>query len=64
MKELKMKLFLVCALTLVVGAPVALGHWDPCDPHKMHFPQMPDPCGWDVAFWNDVMIIMLGISGR
>jgi hypothetical protein len=22
--------------------------WNPGDPHKMHFPQLPDPTGWDV----------------
>jgi hypothetical protein len=27
----------------------ALGDWDPGDPHKMHYPQLPDPNGWDVA---------------
>ncbi|MHC4527609.1 MAG: DUF7901 domain-containing protein [Planctomycetota bacterium] len=24
--------------------------WYPGDPYKMHFPQLPDPCGWDVEF--------------
>jgi hypothetical protein len=58
MRGFKTKLLLVCALTLFVGAPAALGHWNPGDGHKMHFPQMPDPCGWDVAFWNDVMFVI------
>ncbi len=26
----------------------ALADWDPGDPFKMHFPQLPDPTGWDV----------------
>jgi len=51
-------------LVLFVGAPVALGGgappptdgWDPCDPHKMHYPQLPDPNGWDVAFWFEFMM--------
>lgn len=30
---------------------VAAADWDPGDPHKMHYPQLPDPNGWDV---NDV----------
>jgi len=30
--------------------PPAAGDWDPGDPHKMHFPQLPDPEGWDVDF--------------
>jgi len=44
------------AMTLVVGLAVlmvasgALADWDRNDPHKMHFPQMPDLQGWDVNF--------------
>jgi len=44
------------AMTVVVGLAVlmtvsgARADWDPGDPHKMHFPQLPDPQGWDVAF--------------
>ncbi len=26
----------------------ALADWDPSDGHKMHYPQLPDPVGWDV----------------
>ena len=40
----------ICALALaalLVAAPV-LADWDPGDGHKMHYPQMPDPTGWDV----------------
>lgn len=29
---------------------LARGDWDPGDPYKMHFPQLPDPNGWDVDF--------------
>lgn len=29
-------------------ACVAAADWDPGDPYKMHFPQLPDPQGWDV----------------
>ena len=53
MKELKLKLLLVCVLTLVVGTPVALADWDPCEPHKMaDGPQLPDPSGWDVCLFH------------
>ncbi|MHC4575136.1 MAG: DUF7901 domain-containing protein, partial [Planctomycetota bacterium] len=46
----KLKLLVTCALVLVVGAaPVALGDWNPGDPYKMHYPQEPDPFGWDVC---------------
>ena len=29
-------------------APAALADWDKDDPHKMHFPQMPDEDGWEI----------------
>lgn len=32
----------------LMPASSALADWDPGDPHKMHFPQLPDPLGWDV----------------
>jgi len=35
---------------LLLAAPAAWADWDPGDGHKMHFPQLPDPFGWDVAF--------------
>ncbi len=35
------------ALVLLI-APAAIADWDPGDGHKMHYPQMPDPNGWDV----------------
>lgn len=34
-------------LILIFTSPV-LADWNPGDPHKMHFPQLPDPQGWDV----------------
>ena len=36
---------LACILMFVVPA---LADWEPADGHKMHFPQLPDPEGWDV----------------
>lgn len=42
---------ILCALsTLVLAAPAALADWDVGDPHKMHYPQLPDPFGIDVSF--------------
>ena len=38
---------LVCAVVFGVIAP-AFADWMPGDPHKMHYPQLPDPDGWDV----------------
>jgi hypothetical protein len=37
----------VVALMLVVPA---LADWNVGDPYKMHYPQLPDPYGWDVNF--------------
>lgn len=44
---------MICILmcTLLIGATtVALADWAVGDGHKMHFPQLPDPNGWDVDF--------------
>lgn len=38
----------VAAAVLVPLASTAMADWNPGDPHKMHFPQLPDPNGWDV----------------
>ncbi|MBL7152724.1 MAG: hypothetical protein ISS79_03340 [Phycisphaerae bacterium] len=50
MKSLKSGLLFALALFLLISAASAVwGDWDPRDPHKMHFPQEPDPEGWDVC---------------
>ena len=33
---------------LVFLTSLLIADWDPGDGHKMHFPQEPDPNGWDV----------------
>ena len=38
----------VAASLMVLAAGTARADWDPGDGHKMHFPQLPDPFGWDV----------------
>lgn len=46
MTEFKKNVFatvLILCATLTVYAD-----WSPSDGHKMHFPQLPDPCGWDI----------------
>ena len=35
---------------MAMVAPAAVADWDPGDGHKMHYPQLPDPNGWDVNF--------------
>ncbi|MHC4984725.1 MAG: DUF7901 domain-containing protein [Planctomycetota bacterium] len=44
-----MKRFVV-VLALVAMVTAAHGDWDPGDLHKMHYPQLPEPGGWDVEF--------------
>lgn len=38
----------VCILLILSISSLASADWFPGDPYKMHFPQMPDPTGWDV----------------
>ena len=54
MNAAKQTLVVTVVAVLALGA-TALADWNPGDPHKMHFPQLPDPGGWDVAFgwWDD-----------
>ena len=47
MKTLKT---ITIVIAVLFAAAPALADWDPGDPHKMHWPQLPDPQGWDVAF--------------
>lgn len=42
-------LLLTMALAGAESGP-ASADWDPGDPFKMHFPQLPDPNGWDILF--------------
>lgn len=42
-----LKKLLTLMLALGLAAP-AMADWVPGDGHKMHFPQLPDPFGWDV----------------
>ena len=47
---------LVTILMLIVSMPLGtmcLADWDPKDGHKMHWPQTPDPNGWDVQATYD-----------
>lgn len=43
-----MKKILFVSLCLLFVAGTAVAHWVPEDGHKMHYPQLPDPDGWDV----------------
>ncbi|MEX0777219.1 MAG: PEP-CTERM sorting domain-containing protein [Phycisphaeraceae bacterium] len=45
----------VLAIVALALAPPALADWQEQDGHKMHFPQLPDPNGWDVDVTNNWM---------
>jgi len=49
---MKKELLAVCVCAAVAACP-AMADWDVGDAHKMHFPQLPDPFGWDVSFYLD-----------
>ncbi|MEA3476077.1 MAG: hypothetical protein U9R23_06545, partial [Candidatus Cloacimonadota bacterium] len=38
----------ICLLMIMSLAGFVMAHWDEADGHKMHWPQLPDPNGWDV----------------
>ncbi len=44
-----MKRLIITSLCLLLTSSIALGDWAPGDDYKMHFPQLPDPTGWDVT---------------
>ena len=51
------KCFVVLSVVVVcTGAALPVSaDWFPEDGHKMHFPQLPDPTGWDVSLVADTM---------
>jgi hypothetical protein len=53
---MKRKIIGILVCMLMIGTTtLAVADWEPSDGHKMHFPQMPDPIGWDVNF-HDFML--------
>lgn len=47
------RLIAICAVaTMLAIGSTANAHWDSNMPYKMHYPQLPDPLGWDVSFSN------------
>ncbi|MBN1788366.1 MAG: hypothetical protein JW806_08220 [Sedimentisphaerales bacterium] len=53
MRELK-KVFLV-VISILFVTYAAFGDWDDGDPYKMHFPQLPDPMGWDICLHEQMV---------
>jgi hypothetical protein len=56
MKAAQATILVIAAAILGFGAEAAHAHWDPGDGHKMHFPQLPDPTGWDVQFHEHALL--------
>ena len=50
-----MKKILISLLLVVFLAAPAVADWNPGDGHKMHFPQLPDPTGWDIDVVGDTV---------
>jgi len=46
------RLILTTCLFVLFASCTALADWNVGDPYKMHFPQLPDPDGWDVEFYD------------
>ena len=47
-QELVMRNVLLTITCVFLAGNMAFGHWDIDDGHKMHYPQLPDPEGWDI----------------
>lgn len=49
---------IILAMGVAVGlsAVPAAADWNPGDGHKMHYPQLPDPEGWDVKFTDPIVL--------
>ena len=47
-------LFAMAAIALL--AVPAAADWEPGMPFKMHYPQLPDPMGWDVKFTDPIVL--------
>ena len=42
--------YVLVSMVLITSTTLVIADWGPGDGHKMHFPQLPDPNGWDVDF--------------
>lgn len=52
----RVRILLVVVTMGLMFAGSALADWQVGDGHKMHFPQLPDPCGLDVSFQVPYML--------
>ena len=49
------KVLSISIVVVLLAGAAAWADWDLGDPHKMHYPQLPDPNGWDVNITRDSM---------
>jgi len=50
MEKFNFKFLLFCLVIFVFCSnPVLLADWNTGEPHKMHYPQLPDSTGWDIC---------------
>ncbi len=40
---------MICSFLVLYCVSSSFGDWDEGDPYKMHYPQLPDPYGWDIC---------------
>ena len=48
-----MKTRIICifiSMLMITSGTLVLADWEPGDGHKMHYPQLPDPNGFDISF--------------
>lgn len=50
-----MKHAFITIMFIVCLSGMAQAHWTDGDPYKMHYPQLPDPFGWDIDMTNFVL---------
>jgi len=50
-----MRWLMIAGLVMLATATAARADWDDTMPFKMHFPQHPDPTGWDIDMTNYVL---------
>ena len=43
---------LAMAVPILFASGPVFSDWDVGEPHKMHFPQLPDPAGWDIEIFT------------
>lgn len=53
----KLSYLAVAVIFIAAMAATAFADWENQGPHKMHFPQLPDPNGWDVDATSPIAVV-------